>query len=157
MCASSRNRQRVALLTFQISVTINDPWYGTKTLCIWRPDARPGLAEVPRLASCRIWLLRYCSLFRRRKLRPRYGSRTLPAKEIRPILLHGCKSYYAELAMEVPDATNGRIGLEWLCSHSRSALAEYSSEAYVVLQRVSHSTPEVSEWRCHRHEYSADL
>src|ERR1700722_9133907 len=63
----------------------------------------------------------------------------------------------------VPRPTSGeknkRLAFDWLCPHSRSRPAPCARRAVRLLSsytEFSHSIPEVSEWRCHRHEYRAD-
>src|SRR5271169_2704748 len=45
----------------------------------------------------------------------------------------------------------------YLFSKPVCPLCTGSSEAFIFYAECSHSTQEVSEWRCHRHEYIADL
>jgi hypothetical protein len=45
----------------------------------------------------------------------------------------------------------------YLFSKPVCPLCTGSSETFIFCAECSHSTEEVSEWRCHRHEYRADL
>ena len=67
----------------------------------------------------------------------------------------------ADVFLPVTSTNSGGLARErlspYLFSMPVCPLCTGSSEIFIVYAECSHSTQEVSEWRCHRHEYRADL
>jgi len=73
------------------------------------------------------------------------------------VRLQACMPYYPEVRRRSPGRTGRRLSLEWLCPSRSAPCARGAVKVVFSCTEFFHSTPEVSEWRCHRHEYRTDL
>src|SRR5271165_1207260 len=110
-------------------------------------DPTPGRSQ-DFLVTCPVWASRYCSLFRRRKT----------AARARLSLIRGDEGSN-KIGGRVPADNKHQLRRlsPYLFSKPVYPLCTGSSETFIFYAECSHSTQEVSEWRCHRHEYRPDL